>query len=73
MFTERIALFDTFVYKIKKIVVILSATAYNELEVANLQTAVDTCQCLYNKITKYASKVTSLISPRFFTLYHWFS
>ncbi len=30
----------------KKFVVVLSATAYNELEVANLQTAVDTCQCL---------------------------
>jgi len=35
-----------FVYKIKKIVVILSMLAYNELEVSNLQTAVDTCQCL---------------------------
>jgi hypothetical protein len=39
-FPLKIGDFDLFVYKIKKFVVILSETAYNELEVANLQTAV---------------------------------
>ena len=38
-----------FVYKIKMFVVIPIATAYDELEVSNSQTAVDMCQCVYEK------------------------
>jgi len=51
---EKFETFTCLFTKFKKIVVILSTTAYNELEVSNLLTAVDMCQCLYSNLTLQA-------------------
>ncbi len=64
------------VNKIKKIVVILSATAYNQLEVSNFQTAVDTCQCVKVKTLFMVSPPKKLdhwkMKKKFFTLTYGF-
>jgi hypothetical protein len=47
----------------KEIVVLLSTTAYSELEVANLQTAVDTCQCVL-VLVFHACNLKEMLTPR---------
>ena len=43
-------------------VVISIATAYNEFEVSNLQTAVDMCLCVFNYILKFLDINTILLN-----------